>query len=184
VWGTVELSDGTRAEGWLSLAPGRPLEVFDLEAEEWREFAIDEILGLRATPRKEELEREWRWKEYGKDEKVYTGRAYPKRWLDHELVLGSDDEEGGMPGERIRCHVRGAAVYLTTEPDRPADGAVPTRRRAERERPAQRRHPRRRQTPPVPARSRSRKRDRRGCASSSGSTRGAGSGRRSMISST
>ena len=58
VWGTVELSDDTKVEGWLSLAPGKPLEVFDLEAKEWREFTIDEIMGLRATPRKEERNHE------------------------------------------------------------------------------------------------------------------------------
>ena len=128
VWGTVELSDGTRLQGWLSLTPGRPLEVFDLDAQEWREFAIHEIRGLRAAPRREELEREWRWKEYGKDEKVYTGRAYPKRWLDHELVLrpdtgkdgGEKDEKDGKGGERIRCHIKGAVLHLTTEPDRAA----------------------------------------------------------------
>ena len=116
VWGTVELSNGTRARGWLSLTPGRPLEVYDLDAKEWREFEIHQIARLRATPRREELEREWRWKEYGKDEKVYTGRAYPKRWLDHELVLSGEDETDGKGGERASCHIRGAALYLTTEP--------------------------------------------------------------------
>ena len=142
VWGTVELSDGTRDEGWLSLAPGRPFEVYDLDREEWREFGMHGILGLRATPRKEELEREWRWKEYGKDEKVYTGRAYPKRWLDHELVVRvertapsaasaepagasksraeSTDDSGRASRERIRCHIRGAVLYLTTEPKKPS----------------------------------------------------------------
>ena len=119
VWGTVELSNGERAEGWISLTPGRPLEVYDLDAREWREFEIHEIGELRAAPRKEEIEREWRWKEYGKDEKVYTGRAYPKRWLEHVIVLRG---RTGQDGERLGCHIRGAALYVTKEPDRTAAG--------------------------------------------------------------
>ncbi len=144
VWGTLELSEGTRLQGWLSLTPGRPLEVFDLDAQEWREFAIHEIRGLRAAPRREELEREWRWKEYGKDEKVYTGRAYPKRWLDHELVVraeGGTAEKDAKGGERIRCHIKGAVLHLTTEPDRAVgdktDFGEPSRAASEKTRPGE-----------------------------------------------
>jgi len=126
VRGTVELSSGERVEGRLSLQQGLALELFDTEAKEWRELRLEELARLEARVRSEDLEKEWRWKEAGSDEKVYTGRAYPRRWLDHEATM--------KDGRRFRGHVRGAVLLLEEtprepDPGKPAAGTSPAKRR-------------------------------------------------------
>jgi hypothetical protein len=109
VRGAVELSDGARVEGGLSLTAGKALELFDTDAREWREVTLEELAELRAEVRSERLEREWRWKEGGSDEKVYTGRAYPRRWLDHVVLL--------RDGTGFRGHLRGTILYVEVRRD-------------------------------------------------------------------
>lgn len=117
VKGTIELSNGERMEGRLSLVGVPALELFDLEAKQWRELRLEELARIDAKVRSEAMEKEWRWKESGSDEKVFTGKAYPRRWLDHEITL--------KDGKRFKAHVRGAVLIVEIE--RP--GADPVKKR-------------------------------------------------------
>jgi hypothetical protein len=106
---TVTWSDGRKETGKLSFTPGVPLTVYDLEKKEWANVELSDLARLEAAPRAEKIDREWRWKDYGNDEKVYTGRERPRRWLDHAILLKG--------GERMKVHVKGTVVYFDTGPD-------------------------------------------------------------------
>ena len=106
---TVTWSDGRRETGKLSFTPGVPLTVYDLEGKEWVDVELADLASLTAIPREEKIDREWRWKDYGNDEKVYTGRERPRRWLDHALMLKG--------GEKMKVHVKGTVVYFDTVPE-------------------------------------------------------------------
>ena len=111
---TVTWSDGRRETGKLSFTAGVPLTVYDLEGKEWVDVELADLAGLEAIPRAEKMDREWRWKDYGNDEKVYTGRERPRRWLDHALML--------KDYEVMKVHVKGTVMYFDTvpEPEEPA----------------------------------------------------------------
>lgn len=113
-WGTVVFSDGRRVEGRLSVTLDGSLVFFDTETEEWREVPLTELARADARPRVEKLDREWRWKEAGCDEKVYTGRARPLRWLDHDVRL--------KDGSGFSGHIKGTVIYVETAADPPAGG--------------------------------------------------------------
>jgi hypothetical protein len=134
---TVTWSDGRRETGKLSFTPGVPLTVYDLEGKEWVDVELSDLARLEAVPRAEKMDREWRWKDYGDDEKVYTGRERPRRWLDHALML-----KGGEVMEVMKVHVKGTVMYFDTVPEpkesgkgkakpdgKPKPDAKPVRRR-------------------------------------------------------
>jgi hypothetical protein len=106
---TVTWSDGRRETGKLSFTPGVPLTVYDLEGKEWVDVELSDLAGLEAVPRAEKMDREWRWKDYGDDEKVYTGRERPRRWLDHAILL--------KDFEVMKVHVKGTVMYFDTIPE-------------------------------------------------------------------
>jgi hypothetical protein len=117
-WGEVVLSNGERFTGWLSLSSGRSLELYDPEAKVWRTLHLSDLKQVSATVRSEELEKEWRWQAGGSDVKVFTGRGYPRRWLDHAVMLAN--------GGRFTGHLNGAVLHVTVPPLAPltsADGA-------------------------------------------------------------
>ena len=103
---TVTWSDGKKEMGKLSFTRGVPLTVYDLKKKEWVEIELADLAALEAFPRAEKMDREWRWKDYGNDEKVYTGRERPRRWLDHAVTLGG--------GDRMKVHVKGSVMYFDT----------------------------------------------------------------------
>ena len=106
---TVTWSAGRKETGKLSFTSGVPLKVYDLEKKEWVDVELGDLASLTAAPRAEKMDREWRWKDYGDDEKVYTGRERPRRWLDHELLL--------KDGARMKVHVKGTVMYFDTVPE-------------------------------------------------------------------
>ena len=113
VRGTIELSDGKSETGRLSLTADIGMTFYDTAAKEWREVGMDELSRIDARPGAEELDKEWRWKEAGRDEKVYTGRARPRRWLDHDVTLAD--------GTRFTGHIKGTLIYIETDPEPEAD---------------------------------------------------------------
>jgi len=104
----VTWSDGRKETGKLTFTRGVPLKVYDLKKKEWVDIEIADLAMLEAFPRAENMDREWRWKDYGNDEKVYTGRERPRRWLDHVVQLKGD--------RRMKVHVKGSVVYFDTIP--------------------------------------------------------------------
>jgi hypothetical protein len=113
VRGTIELSNGESETGRLSLTANLGMTFYDTAAKEWREVELSELSRIEARPRAEELDKEWRWKEAGRDEKVYTGRTRPRRWLDHDVTLAD--------GTRFTGHIKGTLIYIETDPEPEAD---------------------------------------------------------------
>lgn len=102
--GTVTLSDGKELSGRLWLTPGKLMEICDLDAKEWKELKLSEIRTMRSEVRSEKMEEKWRWKEHGSDEKVRSGKSYPRRWLDHVVRL--------RDGSSFRGRLKGTVLYV------------------------------------------------------------------------
>ena len=75
-WGYAVLSDDSRLEGRISTTPGKPIRIFDRKKSAFRDVSFEKIQAIEQAPDREWLEQEWRWKESGSDEKVFTGRFY------------------------------------------------------------------------------------------------------------
>jgi hypothetical protein len=116
LWGEVHLSNGEKLVGWLSLSYGRRLELYDPAAKKWHKLHLSELIRVDASIRSEEFEREWRWQEGGSDVKVYTGRGYPRRWLDHTCRLKNK--------ETFLGHLNGAVLHVTVPAKYVAESAA------------------------------------------------------------
>jgi hypothetical protein len=77
--GCLQLSDGLELFGSIYLTRDKGLLIYDRRLEKHREFPLSAVKRIDIEPDEEHVEREWRWKEEGSDEKVYTGRSYPWR---------------------------------------------------------------------------------------------------------
>ena len=102
--GTASLSDGKTFSGLVMFTRGRKLEVYEDARQKWHAFALEDIARLDNELQKESTEREWRFKEGGNDEKVYTGRVF----VDHKYRLHVTLADG----KKITGHVRGSVFYV------------------------------------------------------------------------
>ena len=104
--GTVVLSNKERFYGKLHLTRGKRLRVWDIERKKYREIALSELSGINIHVARKRVEREWRFKEEGSDEKVFTGRTYAR--LDFGLTLT-------LAGKKrpVKCRIaRGTPIYV------------------------------------------------------------------------
>jgi hypothetical protein len=101
--GMLRLSTGEEWRGAIYCTGRRPLKVFDLGKKQYRYFRLTEIHRIRTTVEKEETREKWRFREEGSDEKVYTGKTYPRRFYRSEITLRG--------GERVDAHIVGV-VYV------------------------------------------------------------------------
>ncbi|MBN2711106.1 MAG: hypothetical protein JXR97_01535 [Planctomycetes bacterium] len=84
---SVEFSDGVkRDKASLFCRPEYEITVFVEKEKQRYKIRLGEIASLSAIVAEEALEKEWRWKEGGSDEKIYTGKAYPWRKHSFEIV--------------------------------------------------------------------------------------------------
>jgi hypothetical protein len=102
--GVIALSDGTRVGGMLSFSTGRELKLFDEARQRWITADLREIERLTFEVEYEKEIEVWRWKESGKDEKVYTGETYIDRRYRATLEKTRGQENAG--------HVLGTVIYL------------------------------------------------------------------------
>lgn len=91
-WGYVVMSDGTRHEGLVSTTAGRRLRILDRKKNAYRDLKWKKIERIGQTPEKQWLEREWRWKQAGSDEKVFTDRYYRAAKYRTTIVLKSGEK--------------------------------------------------------------------------------------------
>ena len=84
VEGTVVLSTGETISGKVFLTRGKRLRVYDDAQQCYRDFKLKKFSRLAINVKRQRMEREWRFKEEGNPEKVYTGRQYPR--LDFTLT--------------------------------------------------------------------------------------------------
>jgi len=103
--GTIILSNKEQIHGQLSLTPGKRLRVWDTKRKRYRDIALAELSGIKVRVTRQRVEKEWRFKEEGNDEKVFTGRTYPRLEFGLTLTLGGK--------RRIEGRIaRGTPLYL------------------------------------------------------------------------
>jgi len=113
--GVVHTSDGKVFAGEVFLTPGKQLPLFDPVRKENILIALRDLDWLEVSVVAERVEREWRFKEEGSDEKVFTGKTYPRR--DYALTL---QRRGGKP-QRVEL-ANGVPLYVLPHISREAAG--------------------------------------------------------------
>ena len=109
-YGTLFLSNGKSYEGWIHLTPGRRLRFFDGKNKRAVQLPLKEIREIDVVCVNSRVEREWRFKEGGKDEKIYTGKSYARK----DLTAVVTPKRG--PKQKLEIAL-GAPIYFT-----PKDG--------------------------------------------------------------
>jgi hypothetical protein len=84
---TVVLSNGTTIEGATYTTPGKPIRVWEEKQHRYVDLPFESIASVDAKILWERNEPEWRFKESGHDEKVYTGKTYPAREMEYTFTL-------------------------------------------------------------------------------------------------
>jgi len=102
--GYVELSSGAKVPGRLFTTRGGRLKIFNLEKEVYEYVPVPAVRKIETVIEWERMEKEWRFKEAGSPEKVYTGRSYPARKFAYRLTL--------LGGHTITGHILGQPLYL------------------------------------------------------------------------
>jgi hypothetical protein len=85
--GYIEMSDGTVQCGLLYLTRDKRLQVLDEKIQRQREIPLNVVKQIECKVAKEWMEKEWKFKELAKDEKMFTGREYPAREYLHVVTL-------------------------------------------------------------------------------------------------
>ena len=105
--GTIELSDGRKIPGTISTTRAKRLKIYNLERSVYEYVPVPALTEIEAVVEWERMEDEWRFKEAGNPEKVYSGKAYPARMLAWKLTLRN--------GHQITGHILGQPLYVTRE---------------------------------------------------------------------
>lgn len=105
--GVLVLSDGTVHAGGIFTTRDKDLEVWVESEQRWRHVPAILLLSLEAVVVEEGMELEWRWKEMGLPEKVYTGRKKPVRRFLWRLHLIDDTYiTGAIKGQPLWIETR------------------------------------------------------------------------------
>ena len=102
--GSIELSDGTKRPGRIYTTRAKRLKIYNLKRKIYEFVPVGACKRIEGVVEWERLDREWRFKEAGNTEKVYTGRAYPLRMHSWRLTLRNDHE--------ILGHILGQPLYV------------------------------------------------------------------------
>ena len=105
--GYVELSTGAKVPGRLFTTRAKRVKIFNLQKEVYEYVPVPAIRKIETVIEWERMEKEWRFKEAGSSEKVYTGRSYPARKFAYRLTL--------LGGHTITGHILGQPLYLARE---------------------------------------------------------------------
>ena len=111
--GVIELSDGRQIAGGVYGTREKPYSVFVEAEKRWRRIPLIAVLSITPVVVGERMELEWRWREMGAPERVYTGRKYPWRrflWKFH-LIDGSYIT-GAIKGKPIRVETGDKTISL------------------------------------------------------------------------
>ena len=102
--GVIELSDGKVLPGMLYTTAEKSWELFVETEKRWRNIPFLAVLSISAVVAEEKMEQEWRWKEMGVPERVYTGKEYPTRRFEWKFHLIDDSTVTGT--------IKGQPVWL------------------------------------------------------------------------
>jgi len=101
----VLLSTGEKIVGKVYMTRGKRLRVRDPKRKRPREVALTDLERLEVLVLKKRIERDWRFKEEGSPEKVFTGKTYPRLDFGLKLTFASGDVLEGLL-------VKGTTVYV------------------------------------------------------------------------
>ncbi len=103
----ITLASGATVAGKVYLTRGKRLRVWDPRQRRYRDFSISQLSRIEVRVTRERIEKEWRFKEEGSDEKVFTGRTYTRLDFDLRLTLAH--------GRRLDFKIaKGTPVYMET----------------------------------------------------------------------
>jgi len=101
--GAIEFSNGKRLEGDISTTPGRGFRIYP-DGESARRFTLDQVRQVGFFPKKEKMERQWRFTEMGSEEKEFVGEPFPRRDLVATVTFTN--------GETVTGRLNTAVIYL------------------------------------------------------------------------
>jgi hypothetical protein len=110
--GYLELSDGSIRPGQIFLTREKRLIIADEQSQRQREIPLSAVKQIDSSIKKEWMEKEWKFKELTKDEKMFTGRSYPAREYVHTIRLND--------GRKITGDLS-AIVYVQSKSDAKAE---------------------------------------------------------------
>jgi len=102
--GRVIFSDGREVSGHIYTTRAKRLKIYNLRRKIYEYVPVPACRKIEAIVEWERTERQWRFKEAGSPEKVYTGKAYPVRSLAWRLTL--------VNGHEIAGHILGQPLYV------------------------------------------------------------------------
>jgi len=103
--GYIELSNGVKHPGRIYTTRAKRLKIYNLKRKIYEFVPVPACKQIDVIVEWERMDRQWRFKEAGNPEKVYTGRAYPLRMLAWRLTLRNDHQIVG--------HILGQPLYAT-----------------------------------------------------------------------
>jgi len=102
--GYLELSNGLKVPGHVYTTRGKRLKIFNLDRQVYEYVPVPACKTIEAVVEWARIEKQWRFKEAGDPEKIYTGKTYPVRKLAWRLTLRN--------GHRITGHILGQPLYV------------------------------------------------------------------------
>jgi len=106
--GYVELSTGLKVPGHIFTTRAKRLKVYNIGRQVYEYVPVPALRSVEVVVEWEREEKQWRFKEAGNPEKVYTGKSYPVRSLAWRLTLRNGHEVvGHMLGEPIYAEHNG-----------------------------------------------------------------------------
>jgi len=102
--GYLELSSGLKVPGHIFTTRAARLKVYNLDREIYEYVPVPALKSIDAEVEWERMDPEWRFKEAGSPEKVYSGRENPVRKVCYTLTLLND--------HKIRGHILGQPLYV------------------------------------------------------------------------
>jgi len=102
--GYVELSTALKVPGWIYTTRAARIKIYNLRREVYEYVPVPALKRIDTTVQWERMDKEWRFKEAGNPEKIYSGREYPVRKAAYTLTLRND--------HKIYGHILGAPLYV------------------------------------------------------------------------
>lgn len=105
--GILTRSDGKVYGGAIYTTRGRRLNIYDTESKRWMKLRVMDIRTMVVTVRKQEVVKEWKFREGGHDDKMFTGRVKLDRYYDLTVQYVQRGRERTLKG-----HIKGAPLYV------------------------------------------------------------------------
>lgn len=102
--GYVELSTDLKVPGWIYMTRAARIKIYNLRREVYEYVPVPALKRIETTVEWARMDKEWRFKEAGNPEKIYSGREYPVRKVAYTLTLRND--------HKIVGHILGAPLYV------------------------------------------------------------------------